>query len=725
MLLKIIFLATLIFEFLICLVVYYASIGSNTDDKKQLRRSFYVFSFFIVLWSLDQVAYHWFDQIHAWNIIFKTGTLLAIELAFSYLYFAKSLINNKFSKKQIFVYLVLSLISSLFIIFFKIGSTNIVSGELNIQVNLLFDGLATLLPAILITHGVIILERYAERNKVTDSQISKQAMFVSRGIILTFILIFTGSYILSSSSWNSITDIIAAVAPLVFVIIIAFSVFSLKLFNFSAFLYKALAYIATLVAVFAIYTTVAILAAKYILGIRLDTRSEIILALFSAMTALAFRPLKTFFDKVTNKIFYRDAYDAQAFLNQVNTKIVNTINLYDLLSSVAQIVDDNLRVGFCNFYVDEKASIDFHVAGTDIKIFGQKDWEQLEELIDQSNQKVFTITEETDEKIAKYMRDLNMETIVKMISQDLHVGYLVVGQKRSGNKSSNLDIQLLEIIADEVAIAVQNNLRFEEIAQFNVTLQKKIELATAELQKTNEKLKALDEAKDEFISMASHQLRTPLTSVKGYISMLLEGDAGKVDRQQKNFLNQAYLSSQRMVYLISDLLNVSRLKTGKFVIESRPTYLPDMVEGELSQLTETAKSRGLELIFDKPKEFPILNLDDTKTRQVIMNFADNAIYYTPKGGRITVKLQATKDTVEFTVNDTGIGVPKSEQHHLFTKFYRADNARKARPDGTGLGLFMAKKVIVAEGGAIIFKTIEGKGSTFGFSFPREKLELKK
>ena len=114
-------------------------------------------------------------------------------------------------------------------------------------------------------------------------------------------------------------------------------------------------------------------------------------------------------------------------------------------------------------------------------------------------------------------------------------------------------------------------------------------------------------------------------------------------------------------------------------------------------------------------------LDETKTRQVIMNFVDNAIYYTPSGGRIKVVLSETPASIEFRVIDTGIGVPKSEQPHLFTKFYRAGNARKARPDGTGLGLFMAKKVVTAEGGAIIFDTREGKGSTFGFMFPKTKL----
>jgi signal transduction histidine kinase len=107
-----------------------------------------------------------------------------------------------------------------------------------------------------------------------------------------------------------------------------------------------------------------------------------------------------------------------------------------------------------------------------------------------------------------------------------------------------------------------------------------------------------------------------------------------------------------------------------------------------------------------------------------MNFMDNAIYYTPKGGTIDIALQATDKEIIYTVTDTGLGVPKPEQHKLFSKFYRAGNARKMRPDGTGLGLFMAKKVIVAQGGAIIFKSEEGKGSTFGFSFPRHAVELK-
>ena len=202
---------------------------------------------------------------------------------------------------------------------------------------------------------------------------------------------------------------------------------------------------------------------------------------------------------------------------------------------------------------------------------------------------------------------------------------------------------------------------------------------------------------------------------------MLDGDAGEIAPLQRQLLEQAFISSQRMVFLIADLLNVSRLKTGKFVIAPSEINLSHIVEEEVSQLVDTAKSRHLSLIYNKPEHITPLMLDETKTRQVIMNFVDNAIYYTPAGGKIEIVLSETPSSVECRVIDNGIGVSKSEQHHLFTKFYRANNARKARPDGTGLGLFMAKKVIIAEGGSIIFETKENEGSTFGFSFPKSRL----
>ncbi len=321
---------------------------------------------------------------------------------------------------------------------------------------------------------------------------------------------------------------------------------------------------------------------------------------------------------------------------------------------------------------------------------------------------------ESDIKRVRHHLPLKSMYVVKLMARRKLVGLLVVGFLGSAQDVNQADITLMDRLSESVGVALDNKLLFEE----NQHVLRQLKLS-------NTKLKALDEAKDDFISMASHQLRTPLTSVKGYISMIKEGDAGKVTPSQDEMLNQAFFSAQRMVYLIADLLNVSRLRTGKFVIDPAPVDLAQMITEELEQVNELAKIRSQKIVYKQPKPFPELMLDDVKTRQVIMNFVDNALHYTPAKGTVAVTLAETPTTVEMRVKDNGIGVPRSEQHHLFTKFYRAANARQTRPDGTGLGLFMAKKVIIAQGGSVIFDSTEGKASTFGFILSKARLAVPK
>lgn len=262
----------------------------------------------------------------------------------------------------------------------------------------------------------------------------------------------------------------------------------------------------------------------------------------------------------------------------------------------------------------------------------------------------------------------------------------------------------------------------EEKSNPDDELQKQIDAATAELRKANIELQRLDDGKDEFVSMASHQLRTPLTSIKGYLSMVLEGDAGELNREQRKLLEEAFTSSERMVRLIGDFLNVSRLQNGKFTIDrSAQVNLADLVEQEIDNVDEIAKSRGIGIAYHKPAGFPVLYLDEDKMRQVVMNYLDNAVYYSPESKTITVRLYKNEGTVVLEVIDRGMGVPKGVQKRLFTKFFRAKNAQKQRPDGTGIGLYLAKMVITCHGGRIIFESTEGKGSMFGFRLPIKKL----
>lgn len=478
-----------------------------------------------------------------------------------------------------------------------------------------------------------------------------------------------------------------------------------RLFDIRLIIARSLGYLLSLGLLVGSFFALSYIAGTSLSGLRVTQLEAVINAVLIVLGALSYARVKRFFDRVTNRIFYRDAYDAQAFLDQLNKVLVANVDLKSLLIKTAEIIQENIKSDSVVFNIRQTAYHPRRVIGSVSKAFSSEDIDLLSRATSKLHERVIVTDELTDEhsKLQERLRRYDISLLTRLATatdeNEQGVDFLMLGVKKSGNPYSKQDVRVLGIVANELVIAIQNALRFEEIEQFTLTLQQKVDDATHKLVRTNEKLKALDETKDEFISMASHQLRTPLTSVKGYLSMVLEGDVGKVSDSQRKMLDQAFISSQRMVYLIADLLNVSRLRTGKFVIEPVACNLADVIEGEVGQLKETAASRNLELIYKKPKEFPTLMLDETKIRQVAMNFMDNAIYYTPAGGKIVVEVADKGSSIEYTVTDNGLGVPKADQQHLFNKFYRAGNARKARPDGTGLGLFMAKKVVIASGGS--------------------------
>lgn len=586
---------------------------------------------------------------------------------------------------------------------------------------------------------VVLLFGYAVRNYIlgyrkADETQRLQAKFMAYGLVVSFFWALLASVILPIYFPNAGTASLGPAGIIIFVATTAYAIVRHKLFDIRLIVARSVAYILLLTTLAAIFAFGVLgITGLFFKGSQPSIVQRATYTVLAIVLAFLLQPLKRFFDRLTNRLFYQDAYDAQEFFDQFNKVLVSSFEVEVLLSNAATVISQNMKPEYVLFVLKKTSYTDRRVIGSgtnnlhdELSVLGELDSTMSNT---RSNTIIYDdISATRHTKLRDVMRENNIAIITELKTVQHHnqesIGHLLLASKKSGSPYSNKDIKVINIITNELVLAIQNALRFEEIQQFNVTLQQKVDDATHKLRQTNEKLRALDETKDEFISMASHQLRTPLTSVKGYISMVIEGDAGKINANQKKLLDQAFISSQRMVYLIADLLNVSRLRTGKFIIETAPTQLADVIETEVSQLTETATGRGLTLTYEKPKNFPTLMLDETKTRQVIMNFVDNAIYYTQAGtnrGHIKIALADKGNSVEFTVTDDGIGVPKAAQHRLFTKFYRADNAQHARPDGTGLGLFMAKKVVIAQGGALIFHSEEGKGSTFGFSFPKAKV----
>lgn len=322
----------------------------------------------------------------------------------------------------------------------------------------------------------------------------------------------------------------------------------------------------------------------------------------------------------------------------------------------------------------------------------------------------------SEAEIRRLLKSYRVDVVLPLVRGDEILGFVFLGPKLSGSYSP-YDIGMIFDIKHELAIAIQNAVSLEAVKELNAHLQQRIDDATEELQRSNDQLRGLDTAKEEFVSMASHQLRTPLTSIKGYISMVLEGDVGRVTKMQRQLLREAFTSSERMVHLINEFLNVSRVQTGKFMIDKRRIDLAKIAAQEVKALQTTAEARGLRLNLTCANAEILVLADEAKIRQVIMNFIDNALYYSRPDSDIDIALSVKKSTAELTVTDHGIGVPAKQQSKLFTKFFRADNARTQRPDGTGVGLYLAKMVIDGHDGKLIFSSKEGEGSTFGFRLP--------
>jgi len=232
------------------------------------------------------------------------------------------------------------------------------------------------------------------------------------------------------------------------------------------------------------------------------------------------------------------------------------------------------------------------------------------------------------------------------------------------------------------------------------------------------KIKEVDQMKDEFISIASHELRTPVTGIKGYASMILDGSFGEVNDKVKNNLKIIKSASERLASLVEDLLNVSRIEQGRMKIEGKPQDINPIIKEIVAELTTQAKEKNLELKYQPHTEkFPLINIDSDRFKQVLINIIGNGIKYTEKGQVEIITSDKKGKFLEIKIKDTGIGMSAKSRERLFQKFYRVQNEKTKNVTGTGLGLWITKKIVELMKGTIMVDSMEGAGTEITLQFP--------
>jgi len=685
------------------------------NPKNELNIAFGLFALSTSVWAFSNFIFWIIPQKWIFESQYALGALvLLMATAWIYALLGRLTLSKK---------LIIPLVTLVFFVLpfwgnLIIGSLTFGAGGYEFTQGLLFNSYSIGVNLLFAYLFILIIRGFLKSRGVTRKQLS----FILMGAIGFGGVSMLVSFILPFFNIKTVAPFDAQ-SSLIFVGLSSYAIVKHRLMDIRMVVARSVAY-AVLVLILAGFYAAAILAAQSLVFPSANYSPGYIalqIALAIIM-AISFQPLRRWVTKVTDKIFFKNSYDKDDLLSELSHMLGSTIVLIEMLYQVSDILTREMKASRTLFALvkDENRLYTVQANGyketpdvdpRDVQHIAKDGIMVADELLDNSTHK-------------RLLRQYDAALAIPLKTEKEIVGVLLLGEKSSGDMYSQQDLNVLEIIAPEIAVAIENAKSYEEINRFNVTLRQEVKHATYRLKEKNTQLMELDKAKDEFISMASHQLRTPLTAIKGYLSMLLEGDAGDIKVSQYDFINEAYSGANRMVGLINDLLNVSRMETGRFFLEPKEVDIERVVEEEVKQLQNGAKTKGLYLKIEAKGRIPHIWADETKIRQVVMNFMDNAIYYTNTGG-VTVVLSHDKDNFIYEVKDTGIGVPSAQKEHMFEKFFRADNARTARPDGTGLGIYLAKRVVLDHGGEIIFESVEGKGSTFGFKFPlKKKVETK-
>ncbi len=703
---------------------------NNRKDLKNIFLSLFVV--FLALWSSSLVGLSYFE-----NIVWGRGAFLFTSLCYIF-YF---LFISELLKKTIKINKILKnvfLISSILVVL--ISPTKLIGIDvLKNAESAAYGGVDILLgkayPFVVLYYvlGLLYLVIIMTRGLRNSSGITKLQMkylfagltvFSSAALITNLLLPYFGFFHLNG---------FGPIFSVIFIGSMTYAITRYRLMDIKFVLRESFVNFATFLTVLLPYFWI-----KYYLSfVDFFTKSENIAAdlILLAFILYLFPKIQKGYYRLANKYFFSSLYES----DEVIAEISDNLSTLDIQKIYLNIWKSLIKAFHLTSFsvLRYKTKKDYYIVkyGKNFKIKNGGKFRLsnfLQENFIEKN-KIISIEELKRSKMKKgmtkeidFFEENDIRILAPMLIEGNVVGLLILGSKETKEIYNIEDLKVLNIVSSQSAIAVENALLYEEKLNFNIKLKKEVKDATKEILLANKKLMKLDEAKSDFISIASHQLRTPLTVIKGYMSMVLDNNFGKLSKRQIDPLTKVSLSSDRLIQLVENLLNISRIESGRLQYRFEDIKLSDIVNSVVEELIGKADEKNLKLSYNKiDKKLPILKLDNEKIRQVVMNLIDNAIKYTEKG-IVDVSLEVKKNKIEFCVSDSGMGIEEDDMPNLFKKFSRGKGTATVHTEGTGLGLYVAKQMVDAHKGKIWAESKgKGKGTKFCFELPVPKVKNNK
>jgi signal transduction histidine kinase len=431
--------------------------------------------------------------------------------------------------------------------------------------------------------------------------------------------------------------------------------------------------------------------------------------------AIAFSPLRYGAEEIIRQLFPYADYNSHQLIKRLNAISYSSLTLERLTTHFFQELEINLSVNKALFLtLDKDGNRTTRLHGFD----SIPDLDPLEvlELSKATHQRPADVSHIRPDHLRHKLESHDIKVVVPLTNNENLLGLLILGPKDNQHGYTTKDLKVLGAIAPKVGYAIQNTREYERVSTHNQELITNLENANQKLREMNDKLKHDDKLKDEFIYVATHELKNPVTAMRGYLSLIEEGRFGPIPDTLKTPLDQVLSSNQQLITLLNNLLQIARIEATTISFTTKPIAICEVIDQVTRDLKALADQKNLTITHDYANPSITVIAEKERLREIISNLISNAIKYSDKG-TIEITHEIDKDVFVTHVKDEGVGISEKDQKMIFTRFFRVEEEAAKGIPGTGLGLFIIKELIQRMEGKIWFTSKLGTGSVFSFSLP--------